>query len=509
MQNSLVKLLKNTVDKFPAKEAVAYKNRRISYEELWRDVCSIASFLQSNGVNKEDRVAILIENSPAYIAAYYGILAAGGTVVSLNAAAKSRDLVNWLRHSEAKWLFAKGTHPELLEITNILNRLNIVYVGDSENISMSPQSNKWNEVVQQYTGKEIIVEITNSHQIAAIIYTSGTTGRPKGVTLSHNNLLANIASIITYLDLKDSDRILNVLPFHYSYGNSVLHTHIAVGGSLVLENSMMFPKKVLEKMVSEKVTGFSGVPSNYALILSRTNLKDYDLSPVRYMTQAGGPMAPASIERLTKELPDIQFFVMYGQTEATARLTYLPHDKLQDKMGSVGLPIPGVKIRICNDNGELVNAGESGEIQVQGENVMLGYWRDIEATQVVIKNGWLHTGDLAHWDDDGYIYIDGRSSDMIKTGANRVSPKEIEEIILELEGIEEVVVVGDADEILGQVIKAVLVLSPGNTLLKRDVQAYCHKNLASYKTPKTIEFVTELPKTSSGKVRRFMLQNTK
>ena len=177
-----------------------------------------------------------------------------------------------------------------------------------------------------------------------------------------------------------------------------------------------------------------------------------------------------------------------------------------EKMGSVGIPIPGVKIEIHSEQDKVVDVGVTGEICASGDNIMLGYWKDPKGTKQVIKNGWLHTGDLAHMDSDGFIYIDGRSSEMIKSGANRISPKEIEEIIAELPEVQEVAVVGIANDILGQIIKAVIVPKPGYSLESKDVQAYCKKNLANYKIPKIIDFIDEIPKTASGKIKRFQLQ---
>jgi acyl-CoA synthetase (AMP-forming)/AMP-acid ligase II len=286
-----------------------------------------------------------------------------------------------------------------------------------------------------------------------------------------------------------------------------MHTHLAVGGKIVLENNFVYPNKVLEKMVEEGVTGFSGVPSTYALLLSRTKLKDYDLSKIRYMTQAGGAMAPANIKRFLNEITGVEFFVMYGQTEGTARLSYLSPENLLNKMGSIGKAVPGVTLEIHDVNGKVCPPGVTGEICAMGDNIMLGYWNDPETTREVIKDGWLRTGDLAHYDEDAYIYVDGRSSDMIKTGANRISPKEIEEVIAQLVEVEEVAVVGVPDELLGQVIKAIIVPAEGSVLEKRRVQAHCRKNLSMYKIPKIIEFTNKLPKTASGKVKRYMLQN--
>jgi len=197
---------------------------------------------------------------------------------------------------------------------------------------------------------------------------------------------------------------------------------------------------------------------------------------------------------------------MYGQTEASARLSYLPPEKLEKYAGSIGIPIPNVTLEIRDQNGSPVPTGETGEIWAAGDNIMQGYWKDPEMTATVLTGGWLKTGDLAYQDEDGFFYLVGRSSDMIKSGAHRISPNEIEEVIAELEGIEEVVALGIEDELLGQVIKVIVVLSPDSKLDKRALLAHCRKNLAIYKIPRQVDFVDEIPKTSSGKIRRFMLQ---
>jgi len=505
MKKSLVHMLHNMVVEQPEAEAIIHGELRVTYEELWAYCLSVAKFLSEHNIKKHDRIAILLENSPEYVATYYAAQAVGGIAVGLNTAAKARDLENWIRHCGAKWLFANVSHPELQKIIDAIgNDTKIVLIGESNSIQ---SEYIWNEIVEIVVKEININNITDSNDAATIIYTSGTTGSPKGVTLSHKNLVTNIESILSYLKLTEKDRILNVLPFYYTYGNSVLHTHLAIGGSVILENSMMYPHMILEKIELEKVTGFSGVPSTYALLLGRTNLRDYDLSSVRYMTQAGGPMPPASIKQLLEEVPHVRFFVMYGQTEASARLTYLPPDKLFDKLGSVGIPIRGVTIEIHDEQDMVVKEGVTGEICAYGDNVMLGYWNDPESTKKVIKNNCLHTGDLAYTDSDGFIYIVGRSSDMIKSGDNRISPKEIEEVITELVEVQEVAVIGVPDNILGQVIKAVIVLRPSRTLTEKIIKAHCKRYLADYKIPKYIVFANEIPKTASGKVKKYLLQN--
>jgi acyl-CoA synthetase (AMP-forming)/AMP-acid ligase II len=339
---------------------------------------------------------------------------------------------------------------------------------------------------------------------AMIIYTSGTTSNPKGVTLSHGNLAANARTIVEYLEIDSKDKVLSVLPFHFSYGSSVLNSNLIAGAHIVIEDNLAFPHVTLRRMQDEEITGFPGVPSTFALLLGRCSLGDYDLSHLRYTTQAGGPMPRAHIEQLQQLLAHVRTFIMYGQTEATARLTYLPPDKLVEKMGSVGLPLRDVEIQIRTD-GRAVPGGQVGEICVRGPNVMLGYWRDPGLSAEVLRDGWLHTGDLGHLDDDGYLFIDGRAQEMIKVGAFRVSPQEIEEVLSECASVEQAAVVAIPDDLLGQAVKAILVLRPGTEADVRAVKAHCKKRLASYKIPKVVEFVAALPRTSSGKIQRFKL----
>jgi acyl-CoA synthetase (AMP-forming)/AMP-acid ligase II len=339
---------------------------------------------------------------------------------------------------------------------------------------------------------------------AMMIYTSGTTSRPKGVLLSNGNLVANARAIAAYLQITPNDKVLCGLPFHFSYGSSVLNSNLISGAQLLLEDNFAFPQQTLKKMQEEGVTGFPGVPSTFALLLGRCQLSDFDLGKLRYLTQAGGSMPRAQIEKLRQQLPHTQVFIMYGQTEATARLSYLAPEHLEAKLGSVGMPLPGVEIEVRSD-GQVVPTGEIGEICARGPNIMLGYWREPELTSQVLRDGWLHTGDLGHLDSEGFLYIDGRAVEMIKVGAFRVSPQEVEEVLATFPGVQEVAVTGIADEVLGQSIKAVIVLREGAPADLRGIKAHCRQQLASYKVPKIVEFAAVLPRTASGKVQRFKL----
>lgn len=475
-----------SADRYADKSAVFQGDTATSYAELANQVRSIATHLKDKGIEKGDRVALLMDNSPAYIASYYAIWAVGGVAVALNTALMVSDVDNLCKHSGAKLLIHdKRFKVDTLSIeTQNFDDLNIEKGYD-----------------QNYSFPEL-------EGLASIIYTSGTTGHPKGVTLSHKNLASNIQSIVEYLQLDSNDKLMCVLPFFYSYGSSVLHSHLATGAALVLENSFMYPQKVLEKMVATEVTGFSGVPSTYALLLDRTKLTETQIPTLRYLTQAGGGMPATDIEQFTAAWPRIDFFVMYGQTEASARITYLPAGNLKNKMGSAGIAIPGVEIEIRNEQDEKCSPKEQGEICARGDNLMVGYWEDQEETDKTIKGGWLYTGDLGYQDEDGYVYIVGRNKEMIKTGAHRIAPREIEEKIVELPGITEVAIIGVTDRVMGQVIKAFVVRSSGEDqqIEPRDIMRYCKQNLAMYKIPKHIEFVEDLPKTASGKVRKHLLK---
>ncbi|MEW8188362.1 MAG: class I adenylate-forming enzyme family protein [Candidatus Thiodiazotropha endolucinida] len=504
MQATLVNRFRESVAKHPDSLAVADSTQRVSYQVLSDLVGKVSHYLMSSGLQKGDRVAMVVANSAEYAGIFYGIWSAGGVTVALNTQAKAKDIINWITHSDAKWLFMDRQHPEYKDVYQAGGEFTLIEVGSNETGKPDNITVDWQRIVELEPA--IPKMLPGWSDLASIIYTSGTTGNPKGVTLSHGNLSTNIESILAYLELRAEDSILNVLPFYYSYGNSILHTHLAIGGSMILENSLLYPHRVMEKMSEEAVSGFSGVPSTFALLLSRVNIGDYDLSKLRYITQAGGPLAPALADRLSTALPHTELFIMYGQTEASARLTYLPPGMLEKKRGSIGIAIPNTTIEVRNKTGEVTAPGETGEICASGENIMQGYWKDQERTDQVLKDGWLYTGDLAHTDADGYLYIDGRSSDMIKSGANRISPKEIEEVIQELEEVHEVAVIGSPDEMLGEIIKAYVVLKKGSELKQRNIQRHCKTNLAIYKIPKSIAFIEELPKTASGKIKKFLLK---
>jgi long-chain acyl-CoA synthetase len=491
----------------PERIAIVADDRRIRYGEFWNEVRRFARALRARGLQPGERVAILLPNRIEAAVACYGCWLAGGIAVPLNVQARGRDFQAWLRHADARHVVYEHSHHDVVEA--------IVFIDGS---SPHPPMRRWPVGVDRplcASGEDDAGdEAEHSHgtdvdidpdRIALILYTSGTTGAPKGVALSHDNLFANASAVIDYLRLDADDSVLSILAFYYAYGASVLHTHLMSGASIVLAQNLLFPHLLMDTIVRERITGLSGVPSTYALLLERVKLGDYDLSSLRYLTQAGGPMSAVLTRRLRAALPRARLFVMYGQTEATSRLTWLPPERLDEKLGSVGIPVNGVSLRIAREDGDDAATGEVGEVQVRGANVMRGYWNNPDASAAVLRDGWLRTGDMGHLDGDGYLWLVGRRSDMIKTGAHRVHPVDIEEVIAEVPGVAEVAVIGVDDDVLGQVIKA-FVVAPGLPPRSENmIKAYCRERLASYKIPRDIAFVSALPRTASGKVRRAAL----
>lgn len=500
----------------PKKIAVVQGSRNVSYRELDAAVDRVANYLVRNGIRKGDRIAILSENSPEYIASYLGVQKAGGVAVDVNYQFSCREVQKILSHSQARVLIAERKHLEKIASCVDDSATLMLIIGIDRRVKRTPAPPVFGTASCRYVSYDTIMEgepidvllpKIASGEVCSIIYTSGTTGEPKGVMLTHGNFAANAESIISYLALTEKDSVMVVLPFCYSYGKSLMTTHLTAGGTVVLENSFMYPNVILKKMMDEEVTGFAGVPSTYAILLNRSNIRSCSFPKLRYITQAGGAMSPLHAQELSQIVGDGKLFIMYGQTEATARLTYLDPSELNRKPGSIGRAIPGVSIELMKPGDVPAKPGEEGEIAASGGNVMAGYWNNSAETARVLKSGRLYTGDIATKDDEGYLYIVGRRSDMIKSGAHRISPKEIEEVLLEVQEVHEAAVVGAPDDILGEVIRAFIVLKEGMTIDAKSVHLHCQARLASFKIPRDIVFVAELPKTTSGKVKRHELKH--
>lgn len=471
------------------KTAVIYKDERYTYGDLRRLVERYAEQLAGAGLRREERAVVWMENSPQYIAVYLAVLELGAIVVALHPQTTVEEVLRIVHHVGAAGLIISPTvkHWRMDHFEDV--GLRFVLAGDS----LQPMP---------YRDAGFLAPIGT----AQVIYTSGSTGRPKGVVLTHRNLIANTTSILDYLRLTAEDSVMAVLPFVYAYGNSVMLTHLFVGGTLVIENNMLYPQTVVDAMARYRVTGLSGVSTTYALLLNNASFKAASFPSLRYLTHAGGPMPSDLLGRIRTVFPNQRLYLMYGQTEASARLTFLPPELLNVKKGSAGRAIRGVTLKIVKESGETALPGEIGEIWASGDNIMQGYWQEPELTAHVLKDGWLRTGDVGWMDEDGFVTIVGRNNEMIKSGAYRISPTEIEEILLQHPQILEAGVVGLDDPILGQKICAVVALKEQEALDQRGVMAYCAQHLVPYKRPKVVVIVSSLPKSPSGKVLRHRLR---
>jgi acyl-CoA synthetase (AMP-forming)/AMP-acid ligase II len=457
----------------------------ISYQYIFESSCQVASFLKNNiGTGKS--IVLISPNCSYFIIAYLGILKSGNICIPLNPAIEQNNLNYILDKTKCNLGFVSKLAKNKLEL--------LIEIISEENISEIIENNK--------TENFGFNQDFNENEVAEIIFTSGSTARPKGVILTHKNIIANTNSIIQYLNLSEVDKMLVVLPFFYCYGLSLLHTHIRVGGQLVLNNNFIFLASTINYINRYHCTGFAGVPSHFQILLRKNKLfRNTEFPSLRYVTQAGGKLAKIFIEEFIDSFPSIQFFVMYGQTEATARLSYLPPEKLVEKMGSIGKGIPGVELMVINLDGNVILPGEEGEIIARGENVMTGYFEDPTETAVVLRDGWLFTGDLAKTDEEGYIFLTSRKKEIIKVGGNRVSPKEIEEVIVMIPEVIDCTVEAIEDEIFGQVIKATIVTiaNKDDTLNEDYIKKICATKLSSYKIPLVINFEKNLRVTSTGK----------
>ncbi len=489
---NIFSFLEESARLYPNKVYVIDKEKEFTYHDIYNKAIALAELMYSAGIKSEDRVLIYLDNSAEYIMAYFAILLSNAIIVPINKNISIESILYIISDTSPKCLITNGV---------FLQRLQGKV--DMEEIIMIDIDRMW-EVVPVNNPNLSWRLAEEEGSPALILYTSGTTRMPKGVTLTHKNLISNTESIVQYLELTEKDSLLAVINFSYSYGNSLLLTHTKVGSKIIIENRVSYPIKVIEQLFASKVSGFSTVGSYINILLKQEGLKDFHLKYLRYITFAGESTSFEDIKKLKELAPHIKIFVMYGQTEATARLSYLDPDLIFEKVGSIGKGIPGVTLRVLTEEGMEAPPGEIGEIVASGDNIMRGYWNNEADTKTVVKEGCLYTGDLAVTDEDGYIYVKGRKDDIIKYLGHRISPVEIEAAINSCEHVLESAVIG-IDDNDGKRIKAFVVLINNQAGIE-DINTHVRKLLPAFKRPHIIEFVKELPRTATGKIRRSELR---
>jgi acyl-CoA synthetase (AMP-forming)/AMP-acid ligase II len=456
----------------------------ICYHDLYSSSVYLAGWINKT-VGTGKHIILLSVNNLFFLKIYLAIIKSGNICIPLDPGIEKENYRYIHDLTRPKMIFLTREVEKRLELNSGLSCF-------PDTIPVTPET-----FIPEAPGGKF-----DRERCAEIIFTSGSTGKPKGVMISHKNLIANTSSIVEYLQLTSDDRMLVVLPFYYCYGLSLLHTHLRVGGSIVFNNSFIFLGGVLKSLVDYKCTGFAGVPSHFQILLRKSDsFKQTKFPDLKYVTQAGGKLAPIFIDEFREAHPETRFVVMYGQTEATARLSWLPPEVYNRRKGSMGRGIPGVELKVVNENRQPIKPGETGEVIARGDNIMMGYFADEEGTKNAIRNGWLYTGDLGTIDEDGFIYLTARSKEIIKVRGKRISPKEIEAVILALPEVIDCTIEGVEDEIEGEMLKAtVTVRKDSLSLLTKDrLIQHCAQHLALFKVPQVYEFKDDLTISPTGK----------
>ena len=485
---SLAQLLTETAAKYGERPALKLDDTVVTYDALNEGATRVAGLLKDRGLEPGDRVGVMLPNVPYFGAVYYGVLRAGGVVVPVNVLLKGREVAFYLADPGAKFVLAwhgfadaavEGAHAAGAEAI-------IVKPGDFEQLlADAPRAPEDVERKRSDT--------------AVILYTSGTTGTPKGAELTHSNLLENCLYGGTELvHVSHDDVILGALPLFHSFGQTCcLNTAVRAGACLTLIPRFE-PGQALEIIQRDGVTLFDGVPTMYHAMLNHPDRERYDVSGL-HTCVSGGSAMPAEVMRSFEEAFGCIVLEGYGLSE-TSPVASFNHPERERKPGSIGTPIHGVEMKVVDDDGNDLPHGEVGEIAIRGHNVMKGYWNRPDATDEVLQDGWLLTGDLARVDDDGYFFIVDRKKEMIIRGGFNVYPREIEEVLYEHPAVSEAAVIGMTDEAMGEEVGAAITIRPGADASADDIRAFVKERVAAYKYPRSVWIVDTLPKGVTGKI---------
>lgn len=479
----------STANRFPHRPALITRATTVCYADLaHRSLCVAHQLLANERYQPGDRVAVMLDNGPEFIAAYYGILAAGGVVVPLPSNVESSRLDRIARLCDMRIVLSTQRTLEQR----------------SEGVSAScvPLDSGPSDPLDMPTVTPLFV---GDQSLAMIMFTSGSSGDPKGVMLSDRNLLTNTQSILGYLPITQADRALALLPFYHAFGHSILHTHLLTGAALIIDGKMAFPTTVVDALEQHEATSFSAVPEGFYSLLAMSDLGDRELPNLNYMSVAGGALKPDAVVEVARRIAPAQFYVMYGQTEASARLAYLPPHLTRAHPDSIGQAIPGVELQVFDGRGRGAKENETGELCARGNNVMLGYWNDPESSRRVLRHGWLRTGDLASRDERGLFHVKARNSDLVKVQGFRVHPREIEETVSQYFSEMRVIVVPYQQH---GTTRLALYGITGQRVphLVEELRKVCHQALPRHKVPSFVEILSRAPVNASMKLDRTALK---
>jgi long-chain acyl-CoA synthetase len=490
---SVFDALTHAAGQFGKNEAIVFGQQAFTYGELYQSVRRLSSALKKRGdIQPGDRIALFLPNRPEFVAAYYAVVGAGAIAASLNVMLKRDEVQFILNDCEAKILI---TTRELLERLPESSAIPSVAQIVCARGGSGPGIVGFEELLSQGSDGNLGGVVENNSG-AAILYTSGTTGTPKGVLLTHGNLVSNTAATIYHTKMTSDDRLICYLPLFHCFGqNFIMNACVRSGATLIL-HERFHPDEILESIRTNRVSMFFGVPAVYTRLLTLPDLRGY-FGAVRYCFSAAAPM-PVTIARRWREATGHTIFEGYGLTETSPFASY-NHDS-EYREGSVGTAIQDVELKVFDPTGAALSPGEIGEIGIKGPNVMQGYFRRPAETAEVLRDGWFLTGDIGKMDEDGYIYVVDRAKDMINVSGFKVWPREVEEVLVQHPGVAEVAVVGFPDVVAGEIVKAFIVVKENGTINEQELIHFCRSHMAVYKAPRIVEFIDALPKNPSGKI---------
>ena len=502
--------LHDAARRLPEKIALVCQGKRVTFAELEQQSNALAHGLIDRGVRRGDRVQLYLENSVEAVIAWWAVHKANAVPIATNPLTRAQKLWYYLNDARASVLIADAQlAPHWSDVAARAPGLKaIVVVGaiDAEKTKGLPVVD-WAQLLRAGRSDAPPKRTNIDLDLAAIIYTSGSTGEPKGAMLTHANMLAASSALTEVLGMREDDVVLSALPLAFNYGLYQQILCFRVGARLVLEKSFAFPVKILERIAEEKATGFPGVPTMFSLLAELKGVTS-DLSSIRFVTNTAAALTGRHIETLQRIFPSARVFSMYGLTECK-RCSCLPPEDLRRKPDSIGLPMPNCELWLLGEDGARITAPNvPGELVMRGATVMRGYWEKPAATADRLRPGPLagevvfHTGDLCRFDEDGYLYFVSRMDDVIKSRGEKVSPREVETALMNVPGVKEAAVIGVADEMLGQAIKAFVVLEEGVTFSEKALQKEVQQRVETFLVPKQIVFVPELPKTDTGKIKK-------
>jgi long-chain acyl-CoA synthetase len=497
----LRELVKKQAENYKDKVFLYWKDITVSYTQLEELTNKVANFLYDLGIRKGDKVSVYLPNMPEYVYLYLGIPKIGAVIGPVNALFKPREVKFVVGHSEAK---AIVTIPKFMELVNQIKGdlpelKHIIVIGGSTEGTLAY------EELMEKASSEAPPEVTidEREDYAAILYTSGTTGFPKGVLQTHFNIRRNAEMIRDFINAKEYFRFMLILPlFHCNAQIVTIMAPLIIGASSILTPGFS-AQTHWETVAKYKASTFSCVPTVLSILL-RMPHENLDLSSLEYVVCGAAPL-PVEVFKAFENTFECKVIEGYGLTEGTCASSVNPIPTEREdrrKVGSIGIPLPGNEMKIIDENGKDVPQNTKGEIVIKGDNIMKEYFKNPEANAETLKEGWLHTGDIGHMDEDGFFYITDRKKDMIIRGGENIYPREIEEVIYSHPAVSMGTVIGVRDKIYGELPKAFVVLKEGESVTEEDIIAYCKKHLADFKVPKYVEFRDSLPQTPTGKIQK-------